>query len=188
MAPSAREITQLLKEWSDGDKLAPERLMPLVYDELRRLANVKMKRERPEHTLQPTALVHEAYLRLVDQTCVNWQDRAHFMGIAANAMRQVLIDHSRAHTAIKRGGSAERLSLDDVEILPEERAADLIALDEALTRLGQVDPRKARVVELRFFAGMSVDETAQVLGVHPDTVARDWKVAKAFLHSELSKE
>src|SRR5580704_13961836 len=109
MAPSAREITQLLKEWSDGDKLAPERLMPLVYDELRRLANVKMKRERPEHTLQPTALVHEAYLRLVDQTCVNWQDRAHFMGIAANAMRQVLIDHSRAHTAIKRGGSAERL-------------------------------------------------------------------------------
>lgn len=182
-----QDITQLLKDWSDGDKGVPARLMPLIYDELRRLANSKMSRERSDHTLQPTALVHEAYLRLVDQTSVDWHDRAHFMGIAANAMRQVLIDHSRAHAAAKRGGSARRLSLDEVNILPEERAADLVALDEALSRLTEMDERKGRIVELRFFGGLTVDETAEVMNLHRATVLRDWKVAKAWLHSELSK-
>ncbi len=188
MPHAPRDITQLLKEWSDGDNRAPERLMPLIYDELHRLASQKMSHERSDHTLQPTALVHEAYLRLVDQTSVSWHDRAHFLGTAANAMRQVLIDHARAHAAAKRGGSAQRLSLDAVTVLPEERAADLVALDEALNRLADMDERKARIVELRFFGGLSVDETAEVLGVHRATVQRDWKVAKAWLHSELSKD
>lgn len=188
MALSPQDITQLLKEWSDGDKLAPGRLMPLIYDELRRLASQKMSHERSNHTLQPTALVHEAYLRLVDQTSVNWRDRAHFLGIAANAMRQILIDHARAHSAAKRGGAAERLSLDDAVLEPEERAADLVALDDALSRLASIDKRKADIVEFRFFGGLSVDEIAEALDIHRATVLRDWKVAKAWLHNELSKE
>ncbi len=162
--------------------------MPLVYAELRQLADRYMSHERINHTLQPTALVNEAYLRLIDQTRVNWQNRAHFFGIAAQLMRRILLDHARAHNAGKRGGVAKRLSLDEAAILPEERASDLIALDEALEELAKLDERKSRIVELRFFGGLGVDETAEVLGIHRATVLRDWAVAKAWLHRELSKE
>jgi RNA polymerase sigma factor (TIGR02999 family) len=185
---SSPDITQLLKDWSDGDGQAPAQLMPLVYQELRRLADHYMSHERVSHTLQPTALVNEAYLRLIDQTRVNWQNRAHFFGIAAQLMRRILLDHARAHHAGKRGGVAKRLSLDEAAILPEERASDLIALDEALEELAKFDERKSRIVELRFFGGLGVDETAEVLGIHRATVLRDWAVAKAWLHRELSKE
>jgi len=182
------DITQLLKDWSDGDGQAPAQLMPLVYQELRRLADHYMSHERVSHTLQPTALVNEAYLRLIDQTRVNWQNRAHFFGIAAQLMRRILLDHARAHHAGKRGGVAKRLSLDEAAILPEERASDLIALDEALEELAKFDERKSKIVELRFFGGLGVDETAEVLDIHRATVLRDWSVAKAWLHRELSKE
>lgn len=185
---SSPDITQLLKDWSGGDRQAPAQLMPLVYAELRRLADSYMSHERASHTLQPTALVNEAYLRLIDQTRVNWQNRAHFFGIAAQLMRRILLDHARAHHAGKRGGAAKRLSLDEASILPEERASDLIALDEALEELAKLDERKSRIVELRFFGGLGVDETAEVLGIHRATVLRDWSVAKAWLHRELSKE
>jgi RNA polymerase sigma-70 factor (ECF subfamily) len=185
---SSPDITQLLKDWSDGDGQVPSQLMPLVYQELRRLADHYMSHERVSHTLQPTALVNEAYLRLIDQTRVNWQNRAHFFGIAAQLMRRILLDHARAHHAGKRGGVAKRLSLEEAAILPEERASDLIALDEALEELAKLDDRKSRIVELRFFGGLGVDETAEVLGIHRATVLRDWSVAKAWLHRELSKE
>jgi RNA polymerase sigma-70 factor, ECF subfamily len=188
MSADPQDITQLLKDWSDGDREAPSQLMPLVYQELRRLADHYMSHERASHTLQPTALVNEAYLRLIDQTRVDWQNRAHFFGIAAQLMRRVLLDHARAHHAGKRGGAAKRLSLDEASILPEERASDLIALDEALEELAKLDERKSRIVELRFFGGLGVDETAEVLGIHRATILRDWAVAKAWLHRELSKE
>lgn len=180
------DVTQMLIEWNDSGN-APARLMPLVYDELRRLARAYLRRERPDHTLQPTALVHEAYLRLVDQSRIKWQNRAHFFGIAAQMMRRILIDHARAHTSEKRGGSRQRLSLDEAAFLPEERAADLIALDDALKELALTDERKSQVVELRFFGGLSVNETAEVLGVHPATVDRDWVVAKAWLYREIGE-
>ena len=180
------DVTQMLIEWNDSGN-APARLMPLVYDELRRLARAYLRRERPDHTLQPTALVHEAYLRLVDQSRIKWQNRAHFFGIAAQMMRRILIDHARAHASEKRGGSRQRLSLDEAAILPEERAADLIALDDALKQLALTDPRKSQVVELRFFGGLSVNETAEVLKIHPATVDRDWIVAKAWLYREIGK-
>jgi RNA polymerase sigma-70 factor, ECF subfamily len=185
---TSQDITQLLKDWSGGDGRVPAQLLPLVYEELRRLASHYMSGERQSHTLQTTALVNEAYLRLIDQTRVNWQNRAHFFGIAAQLMRRVLLDHARAHHAGKRGGSARRLSLDEAAILPEERAADLIALDEALIALAKFDERKSRIVELRFFGGLGVDETAEVLGLHRATVMRDWSVAKAWLHRELSRD
>jgi RNA polymerase sigma factor (TIGR02999 family) len=181
------EVTQILHDWSGGDANAPERLMPFVYDELRRLARILLARERVGHTLQPTALVNEAYLRLVDQTRVNWQNRSHFYGIAASMMRRVLIDHARAHTTGKRGGSAIRLSLDDVQIPIEERAAGLLALDEALARLTLMDERKSRIVELRFFGGLSDEEIAEVLGISVRTVLRDWKTAKLWLYRELAQ-
>ncbi|MDT4898471.1 MAG: hypothetical protein QOH25_3548 [Acidobacteriota bacterium] len=182
------EVTQILHEWSGGDSNAPERLMPFVYDELRRLARSFLARERAGHTLQPTALVNEAYLRLVDQTRVNWQSRAHFYGVAASMMRRVLLDHARTHAAGKRGGTAIRLSLDDLQIPLEERAAGLLALDEALVRLAEMDERKSRVVELRFFAGMSEEEIAELLGVSVRTVLRDWKTARLWLYRELSQD
>ncbi len=160
--------------------------MPFVYDELRRLARSFLARERDAHTLQPTALVHEAYVRLVDQTRVNWQNRAHFYGIAANMMRRVLIDHARAHATEKRGGTAIRLSLDDVQIPLEQRASDLVALDEALEKLSKFDERKCKVVEMRFFAGLADEEIAEVLGVTTRTVLRDWKKARLWLYRELS--
>ncbi|MBV9958072.1 MAG: sigma-70 family RNA polymerase sigma factor [Acidobacteria bacterium] len=182
------EVTQILHDWSEGDAEAPARLMPLVYDELRRLARSYLQRENRGHTLQPTALVHEAYLRLVDQTRVSWQNRAHFYGIAANMMRRVLVDHARRRASGKRGGSAVRLSTEDVQIPLEERAADFVALDEALEELAKFDERKSRIVELRFFGGLTDEEIAEVLGVSTRTVLRDWKTARLWLYRELAAE
>jgi RNA polymerase sigma factor (TIGR02999 family) len=182
-----QDVTGHLRAWSEGDAEASARLMPLVYDELRRLARRYLAGERADHTLQPTALVNEAFLRLVDQRHVTWQNRAHFYGVAAQMMRRVLVDHARAHAAVKRGGSHVTLSLDEVNVLPEERAAELVALDEALGMLAAIDPRKARIVELRFFGGLSVEETAAVLGVSGKTVIRDWQMAKLWLYREISE-
>lgn len=181
------DVTQLLHDWSGGDANAAERLMPFVYDELRRLARGFLFKERAGHTLQPTALVNEAYLRLVDQTRVNWQNRAHFYGIASSMMRRVLIDHARAHATEKRGGAAIHLSLDDLQIPLEQRASDLVALDEALEKLAQFDERKCKVVEMRFFAGLKDEEIAEVLGVTTRTVLRDWKKARLWLYRELNQ-
>jgi RNA polymerase sigma factor (TIGR02999 family) len=183
----AQEVTQILQDWSSGDQEAAERLMPFVYDELRRQARLLLSRERGTHTLQPTALVHEAYLRLVDQTRVNWQNRAHFYGIAASMMRRVLIDHARAHVTEKRGGVSIHLSIDDVDVPIEQRAASIIALDEALDKLAKLDERKCKVVEMRFFAGMDDEEIAKVLGVTTRTVQRDWQKARLLLYHELSQ-
>lgn len=182
------EVTQILHDWSGGDPQAPERLMPFVYDELRRLARAFLSRERGGHTLQPTALVHEAYVRLVDQTRVSWQNRAHFYGIASRMMRRVLIDHARAHVTDKRGGAAVHLSLEDVQVPVEQRAASFLALDEALVRLALLDERKSSVVEMRFFGGMTDEEIAEALGVTTRTVLRDWKKARLWLYRELSPE
>jgi RNA polymerase sigma factor (TIGR02999 family) len=182
------DVTQILHDWSSGDTKAPERLMPFVYDELRRLARGFLARERGGHTLQPTALVNEAYLRLVDQTRVNWQNRAHFYGIASRMMRRVLIDHARSHATEKRGGGTIRLSIDDVQVSLEERATSFVALDEAMKRLEQMDERKCKVVELRFFGGLSDEEIAEVLGVTTRTVLRDWKKARLWLYRELSAD
>jgi RNA polymerase sigma factor (TIGR02999 family) len=181
------EVTRILHDWSGGDPAAPERLMPFVYDELRRLARAFLARERGAHTLQPTALVHEAYLRLVDQRSVSWQNRAHFYGIAASMMRRVLIDHARAHAAEKRGGTAIHLSLDDVHLSLEERAVGLLDLDEALARLHEMDERKSKIVEMRFFGGLSDEEIAEVLNVSTRTVLREWKKARLWLFRELSQ-
>ncbi|HEX8096856.1 MAG TPA: sigma-70 family RNA polymerase sigma factor [Pyrinomonadaceae bacterium] len=181
------EVTQILQEWGGGDPEAPARLMPFVYDELRRLARTFLSKERDARTLQPTALVHEAYLRLVDQTRVNWQNRAQFYGIASSMMRRVLIDHARAHATEKRGGGAVHLSLDDAQIPLEQRAGWLVALDEALERLARMDERKARIVEMRFFGGLSDEEIAEFLGVSVRTVLRDWKTARLWLYRELAQ-
>jgi RNA polymerase sigma factor (TIGR02999 family) len=181
------EVTQILQEWSRGDQDAAARLMPFVYDELRRQARLFLMRERGTHTLQPTALVHEAYLRLVDQTRVNWQNRSHFYGIAASMMRRVLIDHARAHVTEKRGGVSIHLSIDDVDIPIEQRAASIVALDEALDKLAELDERKCKVVEMRFFAGLDDEEIAKVLGVTTRTVQRDWQKARLLLYHELSQ-
>ncbi len=185
MTPSSGEVTELLIRWSNGDRTALDRLMPLIYDELRRLARHYMRRERPGHTLQTTALVHEAYLKLVDQTKVRWHNRAHFFGIAANLMRQILVQHARRRHAAKRGGARSSVSLEDAVGLSEEPVVDLVALDQALIRLDALDPQKSRIVELRFFGGLTVDETAEVLGLSPRTVKRQWRVAKAWLYDQL---
>jgi len=182
------DVTRLLAEWGDGDEAALARLMPLVYDELRRLARHYMRRERPGHTIEPTALVNEAYLRLVEQTNIRWQNRAHFFGIAANVMRRVLCDHARARLADKRGGGAVRVSLVEAEARTDEQTTDVLALDEALGELAGVDPRKARVVELRYFGGLSVEETAEVLKVSRSTVLHDWNMAKAWLYQQMKSE
>lgn len=181
------EVTQILQDWNGGDAQAPERLMPLVYDEMRRLARTFLSRERNSHTLQPTALVNEAYLRLVDQTRVNWQNRAHFYAIASSMMRRVLIDHARAHGTEKRGGAAIHLSLEDVQVPLEQRAASFIALDDALKKLEEMDERKCRVVEMRFFGGLSDGEIAEVLSVTTRTVQRDWKKARLWLYRQLTQ-
>jgi RNA polymerase sigma factor (TIGR02999 family) len=186
MSGHSLQITQLLKDSSNGDQKALEELLQLVYGELRRLAEGYLRRERRDHTLQPTALVHEAYLKLVDQN-VNWQNRAHFFGIAARTMRQILVDYARGHNAEKRGAGNLKLSLDEAIDFSEERAAELVALDDALTALAAFDPEKARLVELRYFAGLSVEETAQVLGISVPTVVRYWRTAKAWLHHEISR-
>jgi len=187
-SPPPQEITQLLVDWSNGNQAALDQLMPLVYTELRQLAHRYMRRERLGHTMQTTALIHEAYLRLVDQTKVRWENQAHFFGIAARLMRQILIEHARSHTRAKRGGGAVTLSLDEAALVSQARAAELLALNDALERLAVVDPRKSRVVELRFFGGLSVEETARVLNIAPNTVLRDWRLAKAWLHREISHE
>jgi RNA polymerase sigma factor (TIGR02999 family) len=185
-APEA--VTQLLLAWSNGDREALDRLMPLVYDELRRLARRYMRRERVGHTLQTTAVINEAYLKLVDQQHVRWQNRAHFYAISAQLMRRILVDHARRHAYAKRGGGALRVSLDETVMAAPEQTADVVAVHEALERLAEIDERKSRVVELRFFGGLSIEETAEVVGVTPMTVTRDWKTAKAWLHREISRE
>ncbi|HVF55619.1 MAG TPA: sigma-70 family RNA polymerase sigma factor [Pyrinomonadaceae bacterium] len=188
MDQPSHDVTRLLHDWSEGDEGAAERLMPLVYDELRRLARDYLRRERPDHTLQPTALVNEAYMKLVDQRRVGWQNRHHFYGIAAQMMRRVLVDHARSHAAEKRGGRRRKVSLDEVNLTTGESAAELVALDEALQRLSEVFPRKGRVVELRFFGGLGIEETARVLGVSDKTVMREWESAKLWLYRELDSE
>jgi RNA polymerase sigma factor (TIGR02999 family) len=180
-----QEITERLIAWNSGDAAAVDDVIRAVYQELRRMADHYLRLERPGHTLQPTALVHEAYLRLIDQTQVNWQNRAHFFGVAAQMMRRILVDHARAKQRDKRGGPATKLSLDEVMNVSKGRAADLVALDAALESLTEIDSRKSRVVELRFFGGLSVEETAEVLEVSPQTVMRDWKLAKAWLYQEM---
>jgi RNA polymerase sigma-70 factor (ECF subfamily) len=184
--PPAPDITQLLTDWSKGRTEALDQLMPLVYQELRKIADGYLKRERREHTLQPTALIHEAYVRLMGQSLPSWHNRAHFYGVAAQLMRQILVDHARAHGAAKRGGGFQKLSLEDATIFSQERNADLVALDDALTALAAFDARKCRVIELRFFGGLSVEETAEVLGVSAATVGRELRLAQAWLQRELS--
>lgn len=185
MDPSRSEVTQLLKQWSDGRQDALDRLLPEIYAELRRLASSYLRRERRDHTLQATALVHEAFLKLIDQRAVRWQNRAHFFGIAAQAMRRILVDHARAHAAGKRGDGERPVSLDDALVLTAMPDVDLLALDEALTRLAVVDLQQSRVVELRFFGGLTMNETAEVLHISPATVGREWALAKAWLYAEL---
>lgn len=188
MTPSPHQVTQLLKDWSNGDQAARDQLMPLVYDELHRLAHQHMRKERPGHTLQTSALVNEAFVKLVDQKDVHWQNRVHFFGIAAQSMRRILVDHARSRHYAKRGGDARQVSLDEVAIVSPERAAEVVALDDALTSLAAVDSRKSQIVELRFFGGLSIEETAEVLAVSPGTVMRDWTLAKAWLRREMTAD
>jgi RNA polymerase sigma factor (TIGR02999 family) len=188
MTLSSPDITQLLVDWSNGDKAALNRLMPLVYQELHRLARHYMRREQLGHTLQTTAVIHEAYLRLVDQRQVRWQNRSHFYAICAQAMRRILVDHAKGQGRAKRGGGAAHVSLEEVATLAQDRAAYLVAVDETLQRLQLLDPRKSQVVELRFFGGLSIEETAEVLKIAPITVTREWNSAKAWLYRELDLE
>ena len=184
---SPEGVTQLLVDWSNGDQAALDKLMPVVYDELRRLASNYLRRERPGHTLQPTALVNEAYLRLVDQRKARWQNRAQFFGVAAQLMRRILVDHARVRQAQKRGGSdQQQLSLSHADRIMEKPEIDLLALHEALSDLNEIDPQQARIVELRFFGGLTIEETAEVIGISHATVERDWTLARAWLRRELS--
>src|SRR3954453_13001435 len=188
MTNGAENITELLVGYGRGDKEALDKLMPIVYNELRQQAARYLRRERAGHTLQTTALIHEAYVRLVDQRNVQWQNRAHFFGIAAQMMRRILVDHARTKKRAKRGGSDVKVSLADATVLVKGQDLDVVALDEALNRLAEIDEQQSRVVELRFFSGLTVEETAEVMGISPATVKRDWSVAKAWLHRELSRE
>jgi RNA polymerase sigma factor (TIGR02999 family) len=181
------ETTQLLRAWAEGDEGALEQLTPRVYRTLRRIAGYQMQHERAGDSMQATALVHEAYLELIDVENVSWQHRAHFFAVSAQIMRHILLDRARRRVAAKRGGPAERVNLDEMPDLSGSRARELIALEDALNALSQNDPRKARVVELRFFGGLSVEETAEVLAISPETVMRDWKFARSWLHAELSE-
>ncbi len=185
---SPNDVTRLLVQLTDGDRDVLNELLPLVYNELRQLAAKYLRREREGHTLQPTALVHEAYLRLIDQKQVRWQNRAHFFGIAAQMMRRILVDHARTHNAEKRGGEFQLLSLDENIDVSATPAADLVALDDALNRLAAIDEQKSRIVELRFFGGLSVEETAEVLGVSTPTIKRQWRMAKAWLYGQVQKQ
>lgn len=187
MTPSPSNVTQMLHDWSNGDREVFDKLVPVVYEELRRQAARYLRRERPGHTLQTTALIHEAYIRLIDQKNVHWQNRAHFFAIAAQLMRRILVDHARSRQAAKRGGSDIKLPLEEAMMVSAGREVDLVALDEALERLAAIDPQQSRVVELKFFSGLSVEETAEVLRVSPRTVKRDWNVAKAWLRREISE-
>ncbi len=185
MNPGCEDVTVLLAELSEGNEQAASRLIPLVYNELRRLAGGYMRRERTDHTLQATALVHEAYLKLVEQRNVNWQGRTHFFAIAAQVMRRFLIDHARGHLREKRGAGERPIPLDEALVFAPEQSLELVKLDESLERLAQLDARQSKIVELRFFGGLTVEQTAEVLGISPKTVKRDWSVAKAWLHGDL---
>jgi RNA polymerase sigma-70 factor, ECF subfamily len=187
-AQSSKQITQLLVAWSEGDESALDRLAPLIDSELHRLAHHYMSRERPGHVLQTSALVNEAYVRLIDWKNVRWQNRAHFFGVAAQLMRRVLVDFARERQYLKRGGGTLQVSLAQAASFVVQRRGDLVALDEALTALAEIDSRKVRVVEMRFFAGLSVEEVAEVLGVSKETVMRDWRLAKVWLLRELEGE
>jgi|HubBroStandDraft_4_1064222.scaffolds.fasta_scaffold159338_2 RNA polymerase sigma-70 factor (ECF subfamily) len=184
-SPPSEEVSGLLRAWSGGNRGALDRLTPIVYDELHRLARCYMKGERPGHSLQTSALVNEAYMRLVDYKSMQWQNRAHFFAVSAQVMRRILVEHARRHN-LKRGGGVPHVSLEETAIVGGDRAADLVALDDAIEALARLDPRKARVVEMRFFGGLSVEETAAVLKVSPVTVMRDWSTAKAWLYRELA--
>lgn len=186
MESSSRQVTRLLQQWSSGRSDARDELFPVIYAELRRLAAGYMRHERASHTLQPTALVHEAFLKLIDQRAVRWQSRAHFFGIAAQAMRRILVDHARAHAAEKRGAGESPVTLDEARLIGATPNVDLIALDEALTRLEALDPQQSRLVEARFFGGLTIDEAAELLQVSPATVGREWTVAKAWLYTQLA--
>lgn len=184
---SPSEITQMLIELTGGNKDIVNQILPHIYDELRRLAGSYLRRERNDHTLQPTALVHEAYMKLIDQKQVKWQNRAHFFGIAAQVMRRILMDHARKHSAGKRGGEAEKLPLEEeILIVSHDKSADLIALDDALEGLAEIDAQKAKIVELRYFGGLSIEETAEVMEVSVPTINRQWRMAKAWLHSQIA--
>jgi RNA polymerase sigma-70 factor (ECF subfamily) len=186
--PPDNEVTRLLEAWNNGRQEALDELMPLVYQELRRMARQYMNSQPSGHTLQTTALIHEAYLKLADNRGKNWQNRAHFFAVAAQAMRHILVDHARSHKADKRGGETQFVSLEDVAVISTERAAEVVALDEALQNLSDLDERKARIVELRYFGGLSVEETAEVLKISRNTVIRDWNFAKMWLLRELSNQ
>jgi RNA polymerase sigma-70 factor, ECF subfamily len=187
-SPSQQEVTRLLGDWSGGDEGALEKLIPLVQPELHRLAHYYMSRERPGHTLQTTALLNEAYLTLTAKTHPPWQNRPHFMAAAAQLMRRIMVDYARTRHALKRGAGAIRVTLDETALVTEERAEDLLALDEALEKLAKFDRRRCEIVEMRYFGGLTVEEIAEVLKVHPNTVMRDWRAAKAWLYAELTAE
>jgi RNA polymerase sigma factor (TIGR02999 family) len=186
-AGAGNDITSLLLDWSRGNREALNQLAPLIYDELHRMASRQLRRERNEHTLQSTALVHEVYLKLIDQQRVQWQDRSHFFAVASQMIRRILVDHARAHRSAKRGGGKTRLEFDESIALPGQRDADLLALDDAMDSLARVDARQSRIVELRFFGGLSIEEASEVLEVSPATVKRDWIVAKAWLYRQLAR-
>ncbi len=186
-AGASPDVTQLLLNWSKGDQAALEELMPLVYGELRRLASAYLRRERPNHTLQSTALVHEAFMRLVNQQEVHWQSRAHFFAIAAQMIRRILVDHARSQRAEKRGSGAVKLELDAALAIPLKTDVDLVLLNDALDRLAEMDPRQSRLVELRFFTGLSIEETAQVMQLSAATIKREWNAARAWLFREISR-
>ena len=186
MTASSHEVTELLVDWGQGNQAALDQLTPLVYAELHRLAHQYLSRERPGHTLQTSALVNEAFVKLIDQRDVHWQNRAHFFGIAAQLMRRILVDYARQRHSQKRGGNAQQVELDEAMILSDERASEVIALDSALSELAEIDSRKCQIVELRFFGGLTIDETAQLLSVSPGTVMRDWTLAKAWLRRAVS--
>ncbi len=187
MAALPNEVTQLLIDWSKGDKAALDELIPLVHAELRRLARHYMAQENSGHTLQTSALINEAYIRLVDQQYMPWQNRAHFFGVAAQVMRHILIDHARSHCYAKRGGGARKVPLDEAMIVNDKRAEELVALDDALKDLATMDPRKSQIIELRFFGGLSIEETAEALKISPITVTREWRAAKAWLRREMNR-
>lgn len=187
MSALPNEVTHLLIDWSKGDKAALDQLIPLVEAELRRLARHYMARENPGHTLQTSALINEAYIRLVNQQDIPWQNRAHFFGVAAQVMRHILIDHARKHCYAKRGGGARKVPLEEAMIVNDKRAEELVALDDALKDLTALDPRKSRIIELRFFGGLSIEETAEALQISPVTVTREWRSAKAWLRREMNQ-
>ena len=187
LAQTGTDVTKLLLRWGDGDREALDALTPLVYDELRKLAAIYLRGERPDHTLSSTALVHEAYMRLVDQRHVQWQNRNQFFGLASELIRRILVDHARARLTAKRGGQVFKIALDEAVAAPEQKDLELVTLDDALKSLGEADPQQSRIVELRYFGGLTIEQTAEVLGISPATVKRDWVVAKAFLKRELTR-